>query len=735
MTKGNKKQETTATLFLYLLGFLLLWEWLRPVDELTDTGNVYIFLGFLLLCLVISFTKVQVLLGALLKVVYILYFIHRYYFEGSFFQLSWLAQFWDDLILNISYSFQMEWNALTFEFRSLLFFILLWLMAYLIHYWLIIRRQMFIFFFMTLVYITVLDTFTPYEADGAIVRTVVVGFAVMGMLTFQRLVEREAIVKGVSSKGKWGLPLLLMIGASVALGFGGPKVEPIWPDPVPYLTSYSEDSGGGASGQRVGYGTDDTSLGGPFIGDDTVVYETEVDQRHYWRVETKDIYTGKGWEISNFDDPVPFTQNEVFPISSFNQEGLEVKELTANVSSVRSYPHIIYPLGLKSVSTENVSYSFRVNEGLEKIYTLEADRTAPLEEYTVAYDIPRYSVTAMKATKSLEEAGLSPEFIYQYTQLPDTLPQRVKDLALEITGEHETWFDKARAVERYFGMNGFTYDQIDVAVPGADEDYVDQFLFETLRGYCDNYSTSMVVLLRSVGIPSRWVKGYTEGEYQGPTESGKRGYTITNNNAHSWVEVYFPEVGWVPFEPTQGFSSNVQLNFDSTTQSSTEVEAPETEEQPEVERPEEAPEETASTESSFSWKELWSKMEAVFVKHWKQGLITLGVMGLVAFIAYKLRLKWLPYVLVLIFRFKKKDDDFSKAYLALLKQLDRYGIKRKEHQTLRDYAEYVDYFFSSKDMGTLTSQYERYVYKGTLEEGSWDRSRELWENLIKKTIA
>lgn len=733
MTDGNKKQ-TMPALLLYLLGFLLLWEWLRPVDELTDTGNIHIFLVFLSLCLVLSFLKVQVFVGALLKTVYILYFIHHYYFEGSFFQLSWLSQFLGDLILNISYSFHMDWNALTFEFRSLLFFILLWLMAYLIHYWLIIRRQMFIFFFMTLVYITVLDTFSPYEADGAIVRTVVVGFAVMGMLTFQRLVEREAIVKGVTSIRKWGLPLLLMIGASVALGFGGPKADPIWPDPVPYLTSYSEDSGGKAAGKRVGYGTDDTSLGGPFIGDDTVVYETEVDQRHYWRVETKDIYTGKGWEVSSSDDPIPFAQNEGFPINSFNQEGLEVKELTANVTSVRSYPHIIYPLGLKSVSTENVSYSFRVNEGLEKIYTLEADRTAPLEEYSVSYDIPRYSVSAMKATQSLEQTGLSQEFIYQYTQLPELLPQRVKDLALEITGKQETWFDKARAVEKYFGMNGFRYDQTDVAVPGADEDYVDQFLFETLSGYCDNYSTSMVVLLRSVGIPSRWVKGYTEGEYQGPTESGKRGYTITNNNAHSWVEVYFPGVGWVPFEPTQGFSSNVQLNFDSATQTQTEVETPESREQPDLEKPE-ASKETESKDSSFSWKDTWTKIEAGFIEHWKKGLIFLVMIGVVAYIAFKLRLKWLPYVLVLIFKFKKKDDDFSKAYLALLKQLDRYGIKRKEHQTLRDYAEYVDYFFSSKDMGKLTSLYERYVYKGKLEEGSWDRTRELWENLIKKTIA
>jgi transglutaminase-like putative cysteine protease len=733
MSEGKKNRETMTKVLLYLLGFLLLWEWLRPVDTLTETGNIFIFLGFIFLCLVISFSKTHWLIGTLSKIVYILYCIHHYYFEGSFFQFSWLSAFVTDLILNMGYSFEMEWTSFTFVFRSLLFFILLWLMSYLMHYWLIIRRQIFIFFFMTLVYITVLDTFTPYEADGAIVRTIVIGFGVMGMLTYQRLVEREAIVRGGATLRKWALPLLLMIGASVAFGFGGPKAEPIWPDPVPYLTSYSEDSGEGSGGQRVGYGTDDTHLGGPFVGDDAVVYETEVDQRHYWKVETKDIYTGKGWEVFNPEAPISFSQDETVPITSFTQ-GIELKEASANVTSIRSYQHIIYPLGLKSVVTDDVSFSFELNKGLEKVYSLEGEREAPLEEYSVTYDIPRYSVTAMKATTGLENAGLSQEFINQYTQLPESLPQRVKDLALEITAEQDTWFDKARAVERYFGMNGFTYNQVDVAVPGPNDDYVDQFLFETLRGYCDNYSTSMVVLLRSLGIPSRWAKGYTEGEYQGPTESGKRGYTITNNNAHSWVEVYFPGVGWVPFEPTQGFSNNVQLNFDEVSEASTDVETPETEEKPEVEKPDPL-EETTSTESSFSWKGFWTAIEAGIARHWDKGLIVLAIVGIAVWIAYKLQLKWLPFMLVFAFRFRKKDEDFSKAYLALLKQLDRYGIKRREHQTLRDYADYVDSFFSSKDMGTLTSQYERYVYKGTLEEGSWDRSRELWENLIKKTIA
>ena len=75
----------------------------------------------------------------------------------------------------------------------------------------------------------------------------------------------------------------------------------------------------------------------------------------------------------------------------------------------------------------------------------------------------------------------------------------------------------------------------------------------------------MVVLLRAAGIPARWAKGYTEGErtiYQGESV-----YKVTNNNAHSWVEVYFSGIGWVPFEPTKGFSGNADF-FDSEANSS-----------------------------------------------------------------------------------------------------------------------------------------------------------------------
>lgn len=75
-------------------------------------------------------------------------------------------------------------------------------------------------------------------------------------------------------------------------------------------------------------------------------------------------------------------------------------------------------------------------------------------------------------------------------------------------------FDKVKAVEDYLGSDAFTYETENVTIPKNDEDYVDQFLFETKMGYCDNFSSAMVVLLRSAGIPARWVKGYTSGEYK-----------------------------------------------------------------------------------------------------------------------------------------------------------------------------------------------------------------------------
>jgi transglutaminase-like putative cysteine protease len=131
----------------------------------------------------------------------------------------------------------------------------------------------------------------------------------------------------------------------------------------------------------------------------------------------------------------------------------------------------------------------------------------------------------------------------RYLQVPSEMPRRVIRLAQRLTGQFENPYDKASAVEAY--LRQFPYNtQIDPPPPG--EDGVDYFLFNVKQGYCDYYASAMVIMLRSVGVPARFVAGYAPGDYDPSTNL----YTVREDSAHAWVEVFFPTYGWVQFEPT-----------------------------------------------------------------------------------------------------------------------------------------------------------------------------------------
>src|SRR5699024_5536162 len=97
-----------------------------------------------------------------------------------------------------------------------------------------------------------------------------------------------------------------------------------------------------------------------------------------------------------------------------------------------------------------------------------------LGAYTLTYDHPLFDIDALKSIKVEDQS-----VIEQYTQLPESLPDRVHDLAEEITAPYTNIYDQALAVERYFRQNDYVYQIDDVPVPKKDEDYVDQFLFDT----------------------------------------------------------------------------------------------------------------------------------------------------------------------------------------------------------------------------------------------------------------
>jgi transglutaminase-like putative cysteine protease len=173
---------------------------------------------------------------------------------------------------------------------------------------------------------------------------------------------------------------------------------------------------------------------------------------------------------------------------------------------------------------------------------LQADMFAALSN-TQAYKAESY--VPLVTVKSLRQASSKyPEDIQRrYLQLPDSLPQRVRQLAKELTEGKANPYDKAKAIETY--LRTYPYD-LNISAPPADQDVADYFLFDLKKGYCDYYATAMVVLARSSGLPARFVSGYSSGDYDAPDAQ----YVVREMNAHSWAEIYFPEIGWIEFEPT-----------------------------------------------------------------------------------------------------------------------------------------------------------------------------------------
>ncbi len=133
----------------------------------------------------------------------------------------------------------------------------------------------------------------------------------------------------------------------------------------------------------------------------------------------------------------------------------------------------------------------------------------------------------------------------QYLQLPDSLPDRVRDRAHDVAGGEPTAYDKAKAIEDILRQYTLDYQ---AGVTPTGEDTVDYFLFESQRGYFDYHASAMVVMLRAAGVPSRLAVGYVIDE--GDFDAEKRAYAVRDSDSYAWAEVYFPRYGWIPFNPS-----------------------------------------------------------------------------------------------------------------------------------------------------------------------------------------
>ncbi|MEK4427245.1 DUF4129 domain-containing transglutaminase family protein [Solibacillus sp. FSL K6-1523] len=705
--------ELAEQFLFYFIVFLILREWLIPIMQLTDTGYFSLFTLFIALCLVINFLGWPLLVSWFLKMGFIVWALVYVYNDSNLSDLAFLQY---ELKYNVTVLMNGEWALVSDPVRTSLFFVLIWMLIYLIQYWITVRFTIFYFFVLTVFFIATLDTFTDYDGTTAIIKIVVLGLIMTSLLFVKRLMQTTNAQLKWSNYFIYVAPIVVFIGVSGVVAAVLPKSEPQWADPVPYFKDWAGIGHTGESISQVGYGDNDESLGGPFVGDNTIVYEVETPIRQYWRVETKDVYTSKGWEsTASMSSEAIFQQSERIPFT-INPGEKEEKEV--KVYPLGGHPFLVQAYGTTNYMLNNPDDTLKFNAANEKIVAMVSDVERYVTGYELLFQEPSYSFTELKEVKTSSQVD------DRFLQLPKNLPTRVRDLAYEITADYESVYDKARAIESHFKKGNFQYETTNVAIPSADEDYVDQFLFETMLGYCDNFSTSMVVLLRSVGIQARWVKGFASGE-RISTSNGMHLYQVTNNDAHSWVEAYIDGVGWVPFEPTIGFNNPVSINYDVKAPTDDLAQQPEKKEEVVPE-----PEEQDKKEQAAA-----AKNKTIDFSKWQWLIYVLaGLLLVVAIVLWKKRGSWQPKLAVQMHQSKLNDaTTFEDGYFVLLKQLERIHLTRRQDETLQHFAKRVDEQLETTKMTELTAIYEQIIYAGNSGQFDTTKVKESWQHLINRT--
>ena len=260
-----------------------------------------------------------------------------------------------------------------------------------------------------------------------------------------------------------------------------------------------------------------------------------AEQIYYWRGLTYDQYIGRGWASRDSVEQDYSPGDKTLARWPGNY-----RIIRQEVEFIEDLNGLIYSAGLPLTTDQKFTVAWRMQNPEQGVYDIFG---GSLKKNKYAAD----SLQPTASTIELQEAGQDyPDWVRnRYLGLPDSVPERVLSLARDITATEPTPYDRAIAIETF--LRRFPYT-LDLPQPPQDHDIADYFLFVAKRGYCDYYASAMVVLSRAAGLPARLVTGYIGGYY----DQNMDAFLVTADLAHAWVEVYFPDYGWIIFEPTGG---------------------------------------------------------------------------------------------------------------------------------------------------------------------------------------
>lgn len=269
-----------------------------------------------------------------------------------------------------------------------------------------------------------------------------------------------------------------------------------------------------------------------------------VPPRVYLRKATFSIYDGAGWE-----NPVGLQRQPEDANSDWRQEEWSGRKHLVQRITTSAPTALLYAAGEAKTVLTDYSFQARSPDDLVALWV----QSAPVSRYDVVSSVPAVSVQTLQNTpgwrgpepvEGSESRPLPPGLAVHLT-LPSSVTERTRQLAGELAAGRTSTYDIAAAIEGY--LRGFPYD-LDVPGPPEGVDVTDFFLFDLARGYCDYYATAFITLARLNGLPARFATGYISSRWDWERQE----WVITEAEAHSWPEVYFPDLGWIPFEPTAG---------------------------------------------------------------------------------------------------------------------------------------------------------------------------------------
>jgi transglutaminase-like putative cysteine protease len=269
----------------------------------------------------------------------------------------------------------------------------------------------------------------------------------------------------------------------------------------------------------------------------------------YWRGSALTTFDGRRWYSDRGNEQV------VLPDGAGWYFVLDRAQARAQGFRSRVVDYRVYmePLAIDTIFVATQGYRVRgafapgtFRAGMRAAPFLNVDHTGAVTNPSHSYGKIFYEAESLIPAVSPEllraaPAEYPPQIARLYLQLPDLDP-RVVALATQVTASAGNAYDKAVAIESYLEAGyGYTLD-----LGNPPRDALAWFLFDRRAGHCEYFAAAMTVLLRSAGVPARYVTGFLPGEYNDVGED----FIVRASDAHSWVEVYFPAYGWIPFDPT-----------------------------------------------------------------------------------------------------------------------------------------------------------------------------------------